>query len=48
MNAKTTILLTTECQGFRNGNMDRPSDELKAAVLPDCFTVDYVRVFDAV
>lgn len=42
------ILLTTECQGYRSGNMDQPSDELKAAVLPDCFTVDYVRVFDAI
>lgn len=40
------ILLTTECKGYRNGNMDQPSDELKGAVLPDCFTVDYVRVFD--
>lgn len=42
------ILLTTECKGYRNGNMDQPSDELKDAVLPDCFTVDYVRVFDEV
>ena len=42
------ILLTTECQGYRDGTMDRPSDVLKTAVLPDCFTVDYVRVFDAV
>lgn len=42
------ILLTTECYGYRMGNMDTPCDELKTAVLPDCFTVDYVRVFDEV
>jgi len=40
------ILLTTECQGYRRGDM--PSEELKGAVLPDCFTVDYVRVFDEI
>ena len=39
------ILLTTECMGYRDGG---PSEDLKKAVLPDCFTVDYVRVFDAV
>lgn len=42
------ILLTTECQGYRDSHGKQPSDELKSAVLPDCFTVDYVRVFDAV
>jgi len=42
------ILLTTECCGYRSGNMDKPSDEMRLAVLPDCFTVDYVRVFDAI
>lgn len=42
------ILLTTECRGYRKGKMDTPADELKAAILPDCFTVDYVRVFDEV
>jgi len=42
------ILLTTECQGYRSGNMDQPREDLKKAVLPDCFTVDYVRVFDEV
>jgi len=42
------ILVTTECMGYRRGSWDTPSEELKAAVLPDCFTVDYVRVFDEV
>ena len=41
------ILLTTECEGYRSGNMDQPSEVLKnGIILPDCFTVDYVRVFD--
>ncbi len=40
------ILVTTECQGYRRS--DQPSEELKKAVLPDCFTVDFVRVFDEV
>ena len=40
------ILLTTECKGYRKGNGRTPDDKLLAAVLPDCFTVDYVRVFD--
>ena len=40
------ILVSTECQGYRQGNRDKPSDELKKAVLPDAFIVDYVRVFD--
>ena len=40
------ILVSTECGGYRKGNA--PSEELKTAVLPDCFTVDFVRVFDEV
>lgn len=40
------ILVTTECMGYRRGN--DPSPELKKAVLPDYFTVDYVRVYDEV
>jgi len=42
------ILVSTECQGYRSGNRDQPSDELKKAVLPDAFIVDYVRVYDEV
>lgn len=42
------ILVSTECQGYRNGNRDQPSDELKKAVLPDAFVVDYVRVYDEI
>lgn len=40
------ILLSTECMGYRKG--DSPSAELKKAVLPDYFIVDYVRVFDEI
>jgi beta-glucanase (GH16 family) len=40
------ILISTECMGYRAGN--EASDELKQAVLPDYFIVDYVRVFDEV
>ena len=40
------ILLSTECIGYRAGN--EPSEELRKAVLPDAFVVDYVRVFDEV
>lgn len=40
------ILISTECFGYRDGNT--PSQELKKAVLPDAFIVDYVRVFDEV
>lgn len=40
------ILISTECRGYRKS--DQPSDELKKAVLPDSFVVDYVRVFDEV
>ncbi len=40
------ILLSTECMGYRNG--DSASEELKKAVLPDYFIVDYVRVFDEI
>lgn len=42
------ILVSTECQGYRNGNRDTPSPVLKKAVLPDAFVVDYVRVYDEV
>lgn len=38
------ILVSTECHGYRQG--DSPAEELKKAVLPDYFVVDYVRVFD--
>lgn len=41
------ILLTTEPKGYR-AKVPAPEPELKATVLPDCFTVDYVRVFDAI
>ena len=40
------ILISTECMGYRAG--DQPTDELRKAVLPDAFIVDYVRVFDEV
>jgi beta-glucanase (GH16 family) len=40
------ILLSTECMGYREG--DSPSEELKKAILPDYFIVDYVRVFDEI
>ena len=40
------ILLTTECQSYRYDG--KASDELKSAVLPDCFEVDFVRVYDQV
>ena len=39
------ILISTECSGYRQGG---PAPELKKAILPDCFMVDYVRVFDEV
>jgi beta-glucanase (GH16 family) len=41
------ILLTTEPKGYRC-KVPAPEPDLLATVLPDCFTVDYVRVFDAV
>ena len=40
------ILISTECQGYRNG--DTPAESFKNVKLPDRFLVDYVRVFDAV
>jgi beta-glucanase (GH16 family) len=40
------ILISTECNGYRNGN--EPAEELKQAVLPDYFMVDYIRVYDEV
>lgn len=53
------ILVSTECHGYHRefggsyaGDSNvwggSPVDELKKAVLPDCFAVDYVRVFDEV
>ncbi len=42
------ILLTTECRGYRFGNMDQPVEGLKGITLPDYFMADYVRVFDRV
>ncbi|MGI6573102.1 MAG: glycoside hydrolase family 16 protein [Fermentimonas sp.] len=47
-NVEQFILVSTECRGYRRGNRDQPSDELKEAILPDAFIVDYVRVFDEV
>ena len=41
------ILLTTEPKGYRNKD-PKPRKELLETVLPDCFTVDYVRVFDEI
>ncbi len=40
------ILVSTECLGYRNG--DTPHPDLKNAVLPDAFVVDYVRVYNEV
>ena len=45
-NVEQFILISTECMGYRAG--DQPTDELRKAVLPDAFIVDYVRVFDEV
>ncbi len=41
------LLLTTECKWYRNKE-HAACEELRQAQLPDCFTVDYVRVFDEV
>ena len=40
------ILLSTECNGYRDG--DKPAPILEKAILPDAFVVDYVRVYDEV
>lgn len=40
------ILLSTECNGYRDG--DKPDPILEKAILPDAFIVDYVRVYDEV
>ncbi len=40
------ILVSTECMGYRKGDLKTPSSELTQAKLPDCFTVDFVRVYD--
>ena len=42
------LLISTECNGYREGTRKRPSPELKPDVVGDEFTVDYVRVFDEV
>jgi beta-glucanase (GH16 family) len=42
------ILVSTEVKGYREGNRAQPSDQVKKAVLPDAFIVDYVRVYDEV
>jgi len=44
--AEQFVLVHGECQGYRAD--DKPCEAVKSAVLPDCFTVDYVRVFDIV
>ncbi|NLE12382.1 MAG: glycoside hydrolase family 16 protein [Clostridiales bacterium] len=44
--AQHFILISTECQGYRQG--DQPSEVLKKAILPDDFVVDFVRVFDRI
>ena len=45
-NVDQFILVSTECHGYReNGKHDPLLDQ---AVLPDCFVVDHVRVFDPV
>jgi len=44
-NREQFILLSTECNGYREG---APADVLKKALLPDYFIVDYVRVYDEV
>jgi beta-glucanase (GH16 family) len=41
------ILIHGECLGYRaNNGQGSPCKDVKNAVLPDCFIVDYVRVFD--
>ncbi len=40
------ILVSTECHGYRQNG--KPDPLLDKAVLPDCFVVDHVRVFDRV
>jgi hypothetical protein len=44
--AEQFVLVHGECQGYRADN--KPCDLVKEAILPDCFTVDFVRVFDVV
>jgi beta-glucanase (GH16 family) len=45
-NREQFILISTECNGYRKD--DSPAEELKKAVLPDYFIIDYVRVFDEI
>ncbi len=44
--AEQFVLVHGECKGYRAN--DKPDPEVRQAVLPDCFTVDYVRVFDII
>ena len=39
------ILVTTECDGYRRDD-PHPTEDLQELILPDEFTVDYVRVWD--
>lgn len=39
------ILVTTECDGYRRDD-PHPTEDLQQLILPDEFTVDYVRVWD--
>ncbi len=41
------IMLTTECQGYRR-DVSTAREDLRKVVLPEYFTVDYVRVFDEI
>ena len=45
-NVDQFILVSTECHGYRKDGVHDPL--LDAAILPDCFVVDHVRVFDEV
>lgn len=45
-NREQFILISTECNGYRKS--DSPAEELKKAILPDYFIIDYVRVFDEI
>lgn len=45
-NIEQFILISAECKGYRD--CGKPSEELKKAILPDAFIVDYVRVFDRI
>ena len=40
------ILVSTECVGYRPTGIPDAAEGAGKPVLPDCFVVDYVRVFD--